>query len=159
MKRIILLLITSSLFLMCVLSASAAENEIPADAAQQIKETYAEGSDYTAEELSIRGIGQFEGCWVFFMDGPFSFPTEEITEEVAGKTFWYPTYQRLSVYRDGAILKLSDAYAEGWLSADGVAQIWEVYSAGNPKTGDPLGVVLLTMFAAATGCIWVCKRR
>lgn len=141
------------------LRVSAVEMEMPPEVEGQIKETYATGEEYTADELSIRSFGQYEGCWVFFMDGPFDYPSMEDTEEVSGLEFWYPSAQKLLVYRDGTILKLADAYEAGWLTDGAVAQLWQVYSDGNPKTGDGVGAAAVVLLLSATGFALMLNKR
>ena len=159
MRRLLMTLVIVIMAMAFAVQAAAVEYEIPADIAQQIKEAYATGEEYTADELSIRSFGQHEGCWVFFMDGPFDYPSMEDTEEVAGKEFWYPSTQKLLVYRDGTILKLADAYEAGWLSDDGVAQLWEVYSTGNPKNGDGVGDAAVVLLLSVTGFALLLNKR
>ena len=159
MRKLLMTLVVVIMAMAFAVPAAAVEYEIPADIAQQIKETYAVDTEYAADELSIRSFGQYEGCWVFFTDGPFDYPSMEDTEEVSGLEFWYPSTQKLLVYRDGTILKLADAYEAGWLTDGAVAQLWQFYSDGNPKTGDGVGAAAVVLLLSATGFALMLNKR
>lgn len=153
------------LLLMIVFAVGVNAAEVPQidpDVDLAFREAYAEGRDYGPEELTLEYFGEYDGCHVAFVNGPFGHPSDEDTEWIAGYEFAYSSGQRLRVYRDGSILSLKGAYNERWLSDESIGRLWNCYTNGvyepNPKTGDLITPVVLTMLCAA-GCLWYIRRK
>lgn len=161
MKKICLFVL-AVMILMLILPAgvlAAQMPEIDPKVEQAFKEAYmAVDDDYAPEELSLRYYGQYDGCHVAFVDGPFDFPSVEWSEVVAGYEFSYSSGQRLWVLRDKEIESLTGAYEAGWLSEDAVDQLYSDYSsAANPKTGDgisrPLAILMVSVLGLSA-LVW-----
>lgn len=149
------------LVLVIPVSVLAAElPELDPEVEQAFKEAYAEGQYFGPEELSLRYLGEYDGCHIAFVDGPFSFTCEEWSEVVAGYEFWHGSGQWFSVYRDGKVTTLEGAYEAGWLSEEAVGRFWnyrtnDVYE--NPKTGD--GILAVVAVMTLCGATLVALRR
>lgn len=79
------------------------------------------------KQVSWDSYGEFEGCQIGFVDGPWMYTAMLVDEIVGSYIFNYRQGHTLYVYKDGQIMKLREAYGEGWLSDDTMAQLYVVF--------------------------------
>ena len=75
------------------------------------------------KQVSWDSYGEFEGCQIGFVDGPWMYSAALVDEIVGSYIFNYRQGHTLYVYKDGQIMKLREAYGEGWLSDDTMEQV------------------------------------
>ncbi len=81
-------------------------------------------------EITVRldYFGTYDGAVVAFIDSSFcSYVCEASSEFIGPWEFSYRNGQRMDVYKDGEFLPLKDAYSAGWLSEEGLAQLFAWY--------------------------------
>lgn len=136
------LLLAVSLFTGC-----EEENDIPptTPAALTLEETIIYDYYFTVESLffrlhnpissiSLRFRGAFSDTYVVFVDGPFEYSTENIDEYVNGIRFRFPMGKRLYAYHQGSFYTLTEAFEQGFLTANDVQQLKINYSSlGNDR--------------------------
>ncbi len=86
------------------------------EAEQAMKEAYVRlHPQVDIHQLSVRYYGQYDSCYVGFIDGGEEFRAGIHRETVDGLEFVYESSQTLVVYRDGRLMPLNEAKLYGLL--------------------------------------------
>ncbi len=128
MKKALALFLFVSMILLCI--ACTASNQAPdAKTELAIKQSFLETYEKTetTEQLSLRHLGCYGGAYAVYVDGPYGYMTVMRSEKIGGLTFTFSSSQKLYVYKDGQITTLSQAYANGWLTDDGLSKLHSSY--------------------------------
>lgn len=103
---------------------------------------YASPTEFSADALSVRFIGTFDGFYAVFVDGYFLYVDVYQTEnlDIGDRVldFRYPTTQTMLLYRGSALYDLAEASTLGIFSAEELQEVynayrevyWELYAEG-----------------------------
>lgn len=106
-------------------------NPLDANVELQMKSTflkqYVKSGNWTIRDLSVVYYGHYENAHVGFINGILLYTQAFCSETVAGYTFHYSTGQKLLVFCDGKLMSMKEAFEQGFLSRESVAQIHESF--------------------------------
>lgn len=129
MKKFLALLLLVVVMLFCV--ACNSEGRVTPEVEEAIKQTYIntiENSKYLkVEELSLEHYGCYDGAYVFDAGRSMDFGWSQ-PQWIGGMTFNFGSGQVLHVYKDGEIKVLREAYSDGWLSNESLADLHKYFS-------------------------------
>ena len=102
---------------------------------QAFLEQYVRDDAFTAADLSVRYVGQFDGFDAVYVDGVLDYTQAFGQETVDGVTFLYATGQRLLIFShgDGRLYGLQEARESGVLDKDGLQRVFEAHRAAEPS--------------------------
>ena len=89
----------------------------------QIKYDYARQNNYRTDELSLDVYGEYNGTYVFIIDGPWGYPGVEVgTVEISPRI--------PETYNNGSFYSLQEAYDEQLLTHNDLVDVNEKFIAG-----------------------------
>lgn len=75
------------------------------------------------EDVSLLRVGVYDGCHAVFVKGPFLYADAITRMTVGGLEFVFPTSETVSIYYDGVILTLPEAWDAGLLSLSALREL------------------------------------
>ena len=101
----------------------------------QIKYDYARQNNYRTDELSLDVYGEYNGTYVFIIDGPWGYPGVEVgTVEIGGVEFYFSSPRIPETYNNGSFYSLQEAYDEQLLTHNDLVDVNEKFIAGEYTT-------------------------
>jgi len=107
-------------------------SEIPQNVQINIRQTFLDmylnsGEPYTTDDLSLRVFGVFGDTYAVFVDGVIPYSEIYSIDSPNGYKFYYPTTQKLLIYRGGELVSLHEGYKNGWITEEQLRTIYVNY--------------------------------
>lgn len=101
----------------------------------QIKYDYVRQNNYRVDELSLDVYGEYNGTYVFIIDGPWGYPGIEVgTVEIGGVEFYFSSPRIPEAYNNGSFYSLQEAYDEQLLTHNDLVDVNKKFISGEYAT-------------------------